>query len=102
MTNYKLIVAAGLAAASIGLVSAQGPGGVAPGGAAPGRGGRGNPAAPLFAEQCAGCHGTDLGGGRAHSLFDDKWLSTVDDTYLTNTIKNGLPTFEKVIKAQAN
>ncbi|HTL03486.1 MAG TPA: PQQ-dependent sugar dehydrogenase [Vicinamibacterales bacterium] len=94
MTNYKLIVAAGLAAASIGLVSAQGPGGVAPGGAAPGRGGRGNPAAPLFAEQCAGCHGTDLGGGRAHSLFDDKWLSTVDDTYLTNTIKNGLPNTE--------
>src|SRR6186997_1933793 len=53
----------------------------APGGAQAGRGGgRGaNPAAPLFADNCAGCHGTDLAGGRAPSLFDQKWLATVDD-----------------------
>ena len=65
----------------------------APGGAQAGRGGgggRGNPAAPLFAEQCAGCHGSDLAGGRAPSLFDPKWLGTVDDARMINSIKNGV------------
>src|SRR6188768_1101764 len=62
----------------------------APGGAQAGRagGGRGaNPAAPLFADNCAGCHGTDLAGGRAPSLFDQKWLATVDDARIINSIK---------------
>ena len=68
----------------------------APGGAQAGRGGgRGaNPAAPLFADNCAGCHGTDLAGGRAPSLFDQKWLATVDDARIINSIKNGVPNTE--------
>ena len=46
----------------------------------PGRGGgRGNPAAALYTETCAGCHGTGLEGGRAPSLFDDKWIHASDD-----------------------
>src|SRR6187402_3135537 len=67
----------------------QGPGGQAAPGGAPGRG-RGNPAATLFTEQCAGCHGSDAAGGRAPSLFDQKWLGSVDDARIVNSIKNGV------------
>src|SRR5262245_50589103 len=67
----------------------QGPGaqGQAPGG----RGGRGNPAGMLFTDQCAGCHGTDLAGGRAPSLFDEKWLAKVDDARIIKSITDGVP-----------
>ena len=41
-------------------------------------GGRGGPGATLYAENCAGCHGTDLSGGRTRSLFDEKWLERDD------------------------
>jgi glucose/arabinose dehydrogenase len=64
-----------------------GPGGFGPGG---GRGGA-NPGAALYTEHCAGCHGTDLGGGRAPSLFNEQWLATVSDTRLTASIRNGVP-----------
>ncbi len=67
-------------------------------GAAPqgrgGGGGRGNPAATLFTEICAGCHGTDLAGGRAPSLFDDQWARGADDESLVRHIENGIPTTE--------
>jgi glucose/arabinose dehydrogenase len=94
MTNLRILAGALLLLAGAVFMRAQAPAGPAPGGGAPGRGGRGNPTAPLFAEQCAGCHGSDLSGGRAHSLFDDKWLASVDDAYLTSTIKSGLPNTE--------
>jgi glucose/arabinose dehydrogenase len=61
-------------------------GGPGPGG---GRGGA-NPAAALYAEHCAGCHGTDLGGGRAPSLFSEPWLASIADTRLIASIRNGV------------
>ena len=68
-------------------------GGQAPGGGGGGRGGA-NPAAALFNDNCSGCHGSDLSGGRAPSLFDKAWLATVDDAHITNAIKNGVPNTE--------
>ena len=72
---------------------AAGPAG-APGQAGPtqggGRGGA-NPATAFYAEHCASCHGTDLAGGRAPSLFNQQWLATMADTRLTASIRNGLP-----------
>ena len=65
------------------------------GAAAPGGGGRGGGigavAAALFVEKCAGCHGTDLSGGRAASLFDQKVLARLDDERLARIIRAGLP-----------
>src|SRR5688572_7433187 len=54
-------------------------------------GGRGggrdaNPTAALFIEQCAGCHGTDLAGGRAPSLFSEKWLASTTDERIASAI----------------
>lgn len=70
-------------------------GAAAPGGAQGGRaGGRGNPARDLYTEQCSGCHGTDIAGGRAPALFDQKWLATVDDARIVNSITNGVPNTE--------
>jgi glucose/arabinose dehydrogenase len=57
-------------------------------------GGRGNAAATLYTEQCATCHGNDLAGARAPSLFDAKWLATVDDERIVNAIRNGVPNTE--------
>src|SRR4051794_39161913 len=50
-----------------------------------------NPTAALFIEQCSGCHGTDRAGGRAPSLFDEKWLASTTDERIANTIRNGVP-----------
>jgi glucose/arabinose dehydrogenase len=116
MTSNKLMGAAGAVFAAMMLtVLASAPSGQAPppapaAGAPPqgagrgggaqqaGRGGRGggrgNPTQALFTEQCAGCHGNDLAGGRAPSLFDHKWLDTVDDAHLVNSITNGVPNTE--------
>ena len=67
----------------------------APAGGAGRGGGRGqSPAAPLYAEHCAGCHGTDLGGGRAPSLFDEQWLSKRTDEEIAVAIKAGVPNTE--------
>ena len=64
-------------------------------GAAPSQSGRGggdaNPTAALYTEQCSGCHGTDLAGGRAPSLFDEKWLASTTDERIANAIRNGVP-----------
>lgn len=54
-------------------------------------GGPGAVAAALFAEKCAGCHGTDVSGGRAASLFDQKLLARLDDDRLARIIRAGLP-----------
>jgi aldose sugar dehydrogenase len=59
-----------------------------------GGGGRGNPAATLFTEVCAGCHGTDLSGGRAPSLFDDQWARGADDESIARHIESGIPATE--------
>ena len=65
-------------------------GGPGPGGPGGGRGAA-NPAAALYTEHCASCHGTDLSGGRAPSLFNEQWLATMTDTRLTASIRNGVP-----------
>jgi glucose/arabinose dehydrogenase len=69
----------------------------APGGPQGGRGGgRGGPTPGqlLFNEQCSGCHGTDAAGGRAPSLFDQKWLDSTNDQNITRAIRNGVPNTE--------
>jgi glucose/arabinose dehydrogenase len=71
--------------------------------AAAGRGGRGpNPQQVMFAGRCAGCHGNDLNGGRAPSLFNHELLSQRSDAQLRQTILNGnaavdMPSFKGVI-----
>jgi glucose/arabinose dehydrogenase len=63
-----------------------------PGGArAGGPGGRGNATATLFASTCAPCHGTDLAGGRAPSLFSERLLASNDDDALVAKIRDGVP-----------
>src|SRR5690606_23742110 len=47
--------------------------------------------AAFYAQHCAGCHGTDLAGGRVRSLFDEQWLAKTDDDRLIRTIRDGLP-----------
>ena len=54
-------------------------------------GGRGNPAAGLFAATCSGCHGTPELTGRAPWLFDQKWLDGTDDDKIANTVRHGVP-----------
>ena len=63
------------------------------GGRSDGRGGGrdANPTAALFIEQCSGCHGTDLAGGRAPSLFNEQWLAATTDERIANAIRNGVP-----------
>ena len=78
---------AGTQAPAAGPAGAPGQAGPAPGG---GRGGA-NPAIALYVEHCASCHGTDLAGGRAPSLFNEQWLATMADTRLTASIRNGVP-----------
>ncbi len=64
-------------------------------GSAQGRGGgRGNAAAALYTERCAGCHGADLAGGRAPTLFDDQWNRGADDESIVRNIENGIPNTE--------
>src|SRR4029453_18037040 len=56
-----------------------------------GRGADANPTAALFLEQCSGCHGTDLAGGRAPSLFNEQWLALATDGRDANAIRHGVP-----------
>jgi glucose/arabinose dehydrogenase len=78
------------------LASAQNPvtatpqTGPVPAGAVPGRGGRGNAVAMLFAERCAGCHGSGVEGGRAPSLFDETWTRATDDEGVSKIIHDGI------------
>jgi aldose sugar dehydrogenase len=78
--------------------AAGAPAGAPPAGQAPppgaGRAGFGrgpSPGAALYTEHCASCHGTDLSGGRAPSLFDEKWLLTATDDHIATTVRNGVP-----------
>ena len=54
-------------------------------------GGRGNAMASLFATTCAPCHGTDLAGGRAPTLFSERLLASNDDDSLAAKIRDGVP-----------
>ena len=56
-----------------------------------GRGRGGNPAVPVYAQYCAGCHGPTLQGGAATSLIDDEWKHGADDPAITRTIADGVP-----------
>ena len=44
----------------------------------------------MFARSCAGCHGTDLAGARAPSLFSTTLLAARTDAELHQTIVNGI------------
>ena len=72
------------------LMRAQAPP-AAPASGAGRAGGPGAIAAAFFTEKCAGCHGNDLAGGRAASLFDPKMLARLDDDRLVRIIRAGLP-----------
>jgi len=48
------------------------------------------PGREIFTDNCASCHGADLSGGRAPSLFDERLLSARTDDILTTTILNGI------------
>lgn len=86
------LASAGPSAQSGAPQAPAGPAGAA-GQAGPPAGGRGaNPAAALYAEHCAGCHGNDLAGGRAPSLFNEQWLAAMADARLTASIRAGVPT----------
>lgn len=55
-----------------------------------------------FADNCAGCHGADLSGGRAPSLFNPKLLAARTDAALIRTIEEGvasggMPPFKGVL-----
>ena len=74
--------------------AAQAPG---PAGGGQGRGGgRGNPAATLYTERCAACHGTVEAAGRAPSLFDDIWTRAKDDEGIAAVIADGVPQTEMI------
>jgi aldose sugar dehydrogenase len=75
--------------------SGQGPGRAGGPGGQQGRGGgRGNPGAMLYTERCAGCHGVDITGGRAPSLFDDVWTRVKTDDDMARIIAEGVPQTE--------
>ena len=45
----------------------------------------------LYAENCAGCHGTDGRGGAAIALANPVYLAIVDDAGIRKIITNGVP-----------
>lgn len=53
--------------------------------------GRPNPAAALYAQHCAACHGPKLEGGAASSLLDDVWKFGGDDANVAASIRDGRP-----------
>src|SRR5262245_36562515 len=60
-------------------------------------------AGALFTEHCQGCHGSDLAGGRAPSLFDEKWLTSTRDDEILRSVRNGVAGSEmKAFKDKLN
>ncbi|NOT46048.1 MAG: glucose sorbosone dehydrogenase [Acidobacteria bacterium] len=90
MKHLLLAVAAAVFASTVASLAQQAPGGAPP--AAAGRGGRGpDPQQIVFNERCASCHGVDLNGARAPSLFSKPFLEGSTDTQLRETILEGKP-----------
>lgn len=50
-----------------------------------------DPFAQTYTDYCAACHGSNLTGGRAPTLFDDTWRVGGDDVSLMKSIREGLP-----------
>ena len=50
----------------------------------------GAPAAQLYAQYCAGCHGPNLQGGAGSNLIDDEWKNGSDDSSLARVIVGGV------------
>ena len=50
--------------------------------------------ANLYATNCAGCHGTDLSGGRGPALFNPALLAARTDAQLEATVHKGIPNSE--------
>ena len=46
---------------------------------------------PLYAENCAGCHGVEGRGGAAIALANPVYLAIADDTVIRKVIANGAP-----------
>lgn len=45
----------------------------------------------IYAKHCSGCHGVDLSGGRAKTLFDERIFNERTDDQLVQIIQEGLP-----------
>lgn len=61
-----------------------------------------SPQAVLYTNSCAGCHGTDLSGGRGPSLFNRELLEQRSDAQMLSTMMNGveqkgMPAFRGVL-----
>jgi glucose/arabinose dehydrogenase len=56
----------------------------------PGAGRGTSPAAQLYSQFCAGCHGPNLHGGAGSSLVDDEWKNGSDDSSLARVIVGGV------------
>ncbi len=87
-------------------VSAQAPAAAAPAAAAPAAAppqrGPVLPGKEIYTNACSGCHGTDLSGGRAPSLFGEAFLSGMSDEHIATTIQKGnndygMPSFKGVL-----
>jgi len=52
------------------------------------------PGQAIYAANCLGCHGNDLTGGRAPTLFAERWQAETSDADMTDTIRNGVPATE--------
>ena len=50
--------------------------------------------ANLYANNCAGCHGNDLSGGRGPALFNPALLAARTDAQLEATVHKGIPNSE--------
>jgi glucose/arabinose dehydrogenase len=48
-----------------------------------------NSVSNLYAQNCAACHGPNLGGGRSQSLVDDRWTFGGDDKSIAASIRDG-------------
>ena len=52
------------------------------------------PGQAIYAANCLGCHGNDLTGGRAPTLFAEQWQADTKDSEIAKTILNGIPNTE--------